>query len=101
MYDISVEYKCLEEAEEVSENVETETINLRKIINSNGQERYEANLDKNILLKSFKIARFTSRQDFLLLKVDIKDQYLGLPFFGAFGQVINLEASSLSRLVEP
>ena len=63
MYDISVDYKCLEEAEEVSENVETETIKLTKITNSNEQERYEANLNKNIILKSFKIPRFTSRQD--------------------------------------
>ena len=90
MYDISVEYNCLEdlrkgrrlqEAEKVFGNVETETIKLTKISNSNGQTRYEANLNKNILLKSFKIPRLTSRQDLLLFRIYIQDHNVRPPFF--------------------
>ena len=106
MYDISVEYNCLEDlrrgrrlegAEEISETFETETIKLTKITNSNGQARYEANLNKNILLKSFKIPRLTSRQDLLLLRIYFQGHNTRPPFL-PFPRVTNVSLFGLYSL---
>ena len=59
MMDVSAEYKFLDEIEDVVEPVETESLKMSRIPNLHPCcPGYELNLNKNIVVKAFKIPRF-------------------------------------------